>query len=121
MGLVEVMNLGFEFFDAPALLGTGQFKAAGGRNGTAIDKEKIAGGRKTGADNDKKCPEPFTLPDSMNEHPDLECENNDEPRVAVRQNQQCAQHASEARRAKGEWQQRSGGGNFGEAYRSQIS
>ena len=68
VGIIEMMDLGFELPDARPALGTGQLKAGGlGR----VTIQKINERRKAPADKNKDRPEPVPLAHGVNEHPQL--------------------------------------------------
>src|ERR1043165_10224828 len=107
MRFVEMMNLGLQFLDAPAIVRAGQLESARGRRGGSIDIEIIPKRAEAPAEEDEYSPKPFALPDRIHEHPNLECGNCQRPDVASQAAQrqqvreQRGQHGAEANAAAG--------------------
>lgn len=101
VGFIEVMDLRLELFNAAAVNGAGQFKAAGGQGAAAIDHEVIKCGAYGGADEDEHGPDPIAAADGIDEHPDLEDgggepeDGGDAPEVAHEQIQDGGGHSGE--------------------------
>ena len=75
IGVIDVMDFGFEFFDPGAAAGAGQFKAAHRGGGTLIDLKIIPERRDAPADEDEERPDPFAIAQGVKAHPDLERED----------------------------------------------
>ena len=80
-GVADVIDLRLKFLDAFAALRAGQFKTARGRGRGAIDQKKIQHRRQTKPDENEKRPDPFAVAKGMNQHPDLECRQQQQKRV----------------------------------------
>lgn len=66
--LVQVMNLRLQLLDAPARVGSGQFKSPRGGRQLAIDLEKIPD-RGEGKNQHEDHPAPVTIAPGVNKHP----------------------------------------------------
>src|SRR5215471_4174729 len=62
---VQVMNLGLEFFEPPAIMRPRQFKSGRRRRSRAIYNKIIKQRRKTKTDKNEERPNPFTPPNRI--------------------------------------------------------
>src|SRR5260370_39593284 len=82
MRFIEMMDLGFEFFNSAAVVSARQFKTARGRWRSAIHGEIIEHRGNAPAHKDEESPYPFAPAQRINEHPKLEQRDQRHPRIA---------------------------------------
>src|SRR5207249_12279824 len=81
VGLIEMVNFGFQLFDSAPVVSSGQLEAPSRRRRRPINCKVVEQGGESEAHEDEKRPNPFASPDGVNEHPQAEQRDQREPGI----------------------------------------